>query len=216
MQRRFTIGIVSTVDPNKKQVPLRNTLKSLKPFLIPQDKQTRKVLRNTVFLISINKAVQASIPFIMKFAVNSVAVSIPSFPFSATLVVSFAMAKIVAVGTNELKSCIGTQLIQNSMQKIARASFKKLHEQEFIFHLQYGKEKVFTIHRAFDSFERMSRIITNMLGPLCIEFGVAFAILGIYCGPSYVISTAATLALYTGFTNWYSEKRRRWFRDMRK
>ena len=100
-----------------------------------------------------------------------------------------------------------TRFIQRGLRQLSETVFKHLHNLDTSFHKISSKNIVFGVNRAIRSIEPGLRFTVGFFSPIAFEFTLLCGMLGIYCGPLYLVNMLATLGAYTYFSREMSKAR---------
>ncbi|MEF2071006.1 ABCB family ABC transporter ATP-binding protein/permease [Consotaella aegiceratis] len=186
-----------------------STLRNLWPFMWPADRPDlrARVLWASVFLV-LAKVLTVLVPYFYKWATDSLDGSntardwLPlALTGALTLVVAYNIAKIIALGFNQLRDALFAQVGQYAVRQLARRTFVHMHALSLRFHLERrtgGLSRI--IERGTKGIEAIVRFtILNTL-PTILEFALTAVIFAFAYGVSYLVVVAVTVWLYGWFT----------------
>ncbi|CAG9465269.1 unnamed protein product [Pedinophyceae sp. YPF-701] len=183
-------------------------VKELKSHLWPPDNPEfrRRVAISLVLLVS-SKLLNVQVPFLFKYAVDSLTtagIPDPASAFAITpaaLLLGYGACKAGASLANEARNAVFANVTQETIRQVARDVFVHLHSMDLPFHLS---RQTGALSRTID---RGCRGINFLLGamvfnvvPTAFEFALVGSILAYKCGLPLAGLTAATMGAYTWFT----------------
>lgn len=167
------------------------------------------------------KALNVTVPFIFKYAVDiltadptgATAAATPLVTLMpATLLLGYGAARAGSALCNELRNAVFAKVVQGTIRDLANQVFEHLHQLDLKFHLS---RQTGAINRITDRGSRginfiLSSMVFNVV-PTFLEVSLVAAILAYKCGPAFAGLTAATITLYTlvtfGITSWRTKFR---------
>ena len=200
-----------------------STLVNLWPYMWPSDRPDLRlrVLYASFFLV-LAKLLTVGVPYFYKWATDALDGTdtatewLPLFVTGAiTLVVAYNIARVFAVGLNQLRDALFARVGQYAVRRLAFRTFVHMHELSLRFHMERrtgGLSRI--IERGTKGIDAIVRFtILNSL-PTFLEFALVAVIFGFTYGISYVIVIALTVWLYAWFTIKASDWRINIRRDM--
>ena len=200
-----------------------STLVNLWPYMWPSDRPDLRlrVLYATVFLV-LAKLLTVGVPYFYKWATDALDGAhtanewLPLLLTGAiTLVVAYNIARVFAVGLNQLRDALFARVGQHAVRRLAFRTFVHMHELSLRFHMERrtgGLSRI--IERGTKGIDAIVRFtILNSL-PTFLEFALVAVIFGFSYGISYVVVIALTVWLYAWFTIKASDWRINIRRDM--
>ena len=188
------------------------TLRNLWPYMWPADRPDLKarVVYAAAFLV-LAKLLTVAIPYFFKWATDALegneltGPGIGLLPAAllapVALVIAYNFARLSSVGLNQLRDALFARVGQHAVRQLASRTFRHMHALSLRFHLQRrtgGLSRV--IERGTKGIETIVRFTILNTAPTIIEFALVAAIFGFTYGVSYVLVTAATIAVYAWFT----------------
>ncbi|XP_024946039.1 ATP-binding cassette sub-family B member 7, mitochondrial isoform X2 [Cephus cinctus] len=204
-------------------------VKGMLSYIWPKDDQEiRNRVKLAVGLLVGAKLLNVGVPFIFKYAVDtlnahSVAaggeaiLSMNSAPETAatigiSLLIGYGIARAGAAGFNELRNAVFAKVAQHSIRRIAKNVFLHLHNLDLAFHL--GRQTG-ALSKTIDRGSRginfvLSAMVFNIV-PTIFELGLVSTILGIKCGGEFASVALGCVGIYTvytlGVTQWRTKFR---------
>ncbi|KAK3909944.1 ATP-binding cassette sub-family B member 7, mitochondrial [Frankliniella fusca] len=196
------------------KVNSKQMVKAMLSYVWPKDDpDIKKRVKLAVGLLVASKALNVSVPFLFKYAVDTLNVSPDGnilnlatasdtvLTYSVALLLGYGIARAGAAGFNELRNAVFARVAQHSIRKIARNVFLHLHNLDLSFHLS---RKTGALSKTIDRGSRginfaLSAIVFNIV-PILFELGMVATILGFKCGPEYAALSVGCVGLYTAFT----------------
>nr|WP_304502375.1 ABC transporter ATP-binding protein/permease [Aurantimonas sp. HBX-1] len=200
-----------------------STLVNLWPYMWPSDRPDlrMRVVYASVFLI-LAKLLTVAVPYFFKWATdaldgaNSAREWLPLIVTGAvTLVVAYNVARVIAVGLNQLRDALFARVGQHAVRRLAYQTFVHMHQLSLRFHLERrtgGLSRI--IERGTKGIEAIVRFTILNTVPTVLEFALVAVIFGVSYGLSYVVVVAVTVWLYSWFTIKASDWRIHIRRDM--
>ena len=156
-----------------------------------------------------SKLINTSVPFCFSHAVDSL--SSPETVVPAVVMASltcYGVARVSALGCGELRNAVFSRVSQHSIRKIGRSVFLHLHDLDLTFHLN---RQTGALSKTIDRGSRgisfaLSALYFNIL-PTAVELALVCGILAGTCGPAYAGVAFSTVAVYSAFTLYFTEKR---------
>ncbi|DBB05104.1 TPA: ABC transporter B member 25, variant 2 [Trebouxia sp. C0006] len=167
------------------------------------------------------KALNVTVPFMFKYAVDiltadptgATAAATPLVTLMpATLLLGYGAARAGSALCNELRNAVFAKVVQGTIRDLANQVFQHLHQLDLKFHLS---RQTGAINRITDRGSRginfiLSSMVFNVV-PTFLEVSLVAGILAYKCGPAFAGLTAATITLYTlvtfGITSWRTKFR---------
>ncbi|KAE8738969.1 ABC-transporter, subfamily B member 04 [Frankliniella occidentalis] len=196
------------------KVNSKQMIRAMLSYVWPKDDpDIRKRVKIAMGLLVGSKALNVSVPFLFKYAVDTLNVtpdgnilnlataSDTVLTYSVALLLGYGIARAGAAGFNELRNAVFARVAQHSIRKIARNVFLHLHNLDLSFHLS---RKTGALSKTIDRGSRginfaLSAIVFNIV-PTLFELGMVATILGIKCGPEYAALSVGCVGLYTAYT----------------
>jgi len=180
-------------------------------YIWPKDNRevkTRVVAALTLLVSS--KVVNTSVPFIFKYAIdtlntaNTLNLDSPEAAVATlvtTTLIGYGVARAGALGFSELRNAVFARVAQHSIRKIAQNVFRHLHNLDLGFHLN---RQTGALSKTIDRGSRgisfvLSAMLFNIV-PTLLELSLVCGILAYSCGPVYAGVAFSTVLLYSLFT----------------
>ncbi|WP_455482392.1 ABCB family ABC transporter ATP-binding protein/permease [Bartonella sp. B35(2025)] len=190
------------------------TLYNLWSYMWPTDRHDLKMrVMWAIFCLIVAKLILISVPYLFKYATNTLDASKLSVWFSSSLVIpiifvlAYNIARIVQAGLNQLRDSIFATVGQYAVRKLAYKTFVHIHGLSLRFHLERrtgGLSRV--IERGTKGIEAVVRFSILNTVPTVLEFILTALIFYINYGGYYFFIIVVTVGLYTLFTikasNW--------------
>ena len=210
-------------------------LRHLVQYLWPEgDPEARKRVVTAFSLMTLSKALNITVPFTFKYAIDAltaaevssagmaeavatVAASDPATLLAApaSLLMAYGVTRGAASACNEARNAIFNSVSQRAVRRVAGSVFGHLHSLDLDYHL--GKQTG-ALSRKVDRGQRgisfiLNAMLFNVL-PTTIEVSFVAALLGYRCGAEFGMLTAGTLAAYTAYTIGVTRWRTKFRKDM--
>ena len=175
----------------------------------PEERTVRRRVVTSGVLMLGSKLINTSVPFCFSQAVDSL--SSPETVVPAVVMASltcYGVARVSALGCGELRNAVFSRVSQHSIRKIGRSVFLHLHDLDLTFHLN---RQTGALSKTIDRGSRgisfaLSALYFNIL-PTAVELALVCGILAGTCGPAYAGVAFSTVAVYSAFTLYFTEKR---------
>lgn len=194
------------------------TLRRVLPYLWPKDPawvRWRVALALVVLVIS--KLVTVYTPVLYKGAVDALAAEgVPMLGLGAIgLTVAYGMARLMMVGTQQLRDVIFAPVTQRALRKLALETFRHIHALSMRYHITRktgGLSRI--IERGVKGVEFLLRFVLFSIAPLILELALVAIILTVLFDARYLLIVAGTIAVYVWFTFKVTEWRVKLRREM--
>jgi len=189
----------------------KDMIKAMAAYIWPKDNREVKtrVVAALALLVS-SKVVNTSVPFIFKYAVdtlntaNTLNLDSPETAVATlvtTTLIGYGVARAGALGCSELRNAVFARVAQHSIRKIAQNVFRHLHNLDLAFHLN---RQTGALSKTIDRGSRgisfvLSAMLFNIV-PTLLELSLVCGILAYSCGPVYAGVAFSTVLLYSLFT----------------
>ena len=183
------------------------TIRRVIPYLWPDDEPwvKRRVVIALVVLV-LSKVVAVVTPFFYKAAVDALSGNAPSgaamLGFGAVgLTVAYGMARLMAVGFQQLRDVVFARVGQRAMRQLAIETFRHIHALSMRYHITRktgGLSRI--IERGVKGVEFLLRFLLFNIGPLVLELLMVAAIFFWLFDVRYLAVVVATIAAYVWFT----------------
>ncbi|GAB4389305.1 ABCB family ABC transporter ATP-binding protein/permease [Albidovulum sp.] len=195
-------------------------LRRVAPYLWPPGESwvKRRVVLSLMALAAA-KVVAVLTPFLYKAAVDSLSGEGRGDAWllaigAVGLTVAYGMARIGAVGFNELRDLIFVRVGQRALRKLALETFTHIHRLSMRYHITRktgGLSRI--IERGVKGVEFLLRFMLLSVGPLILELSMVTVIFALAFDWRYAAVVLVTIALYVGWTfrvtEWRVKIRRR-------
>ncbi|KAH6557425.1 hypothetical protein KP509_1Z115500 [Ceratopteris richardii] len=207
-------------DNLEKPVADIRILQNLGSYLWPKDNTEFKVrLFISLGLLVAAKVLNVQVPFLFKYAVDDLSLSIGAATSAAgaaassssmiavalgtpvAVLVGYGIARAGAAACNELRNAVFAKVSQGTIRIVAKKVFLHLHNLDLQFHLS---RQTGALHRIIDRGTRgINFILTSMVFnvfPTFLEISMVAGILAYKFGAPFAWVTTVTVACYTAFT----------------
>ena len=183
------------------------TLRRVAPYLWPKGEgwvKRRVVLSLTALLIA--RLVSVSTPFFYKAAVDSLGGETRGEAWllaigAIGLTVAYGVARLSAVGFNELRDAIFVRVGQRALHKLALETFRHIHRLSMRYHITRktgGLSRI--IERGVKGVDFLLRFMLLSVGPLILELSLVTIIFAVVFDWRYAVVVMITIALYVTYT----------------
>ena len=183
------------------------TLRRVAPYLWPKGEgwvKRRVVLSLTALLIA--RLVSVSTPFFYKAAVDSLGGETRGEAWllaigAIGLTVAYGVARLSAVGFNELRDAIFVRVGQRALRKLALETFRHIHRLSMRYHITRktgGLSRI--IERGVKGVDFLLRFMLLSVGPLILELSLVTIIFAVVFDWRYAVVVMITIALYVTYT----------------
>ncbi|MDH4467352.1 MAG: ABC transporter ATP-binding protein/permease [Bacteriovoracaceae bacterium] len=198
------------------------TIKSLAKYLWPKDrKELQPFVVFSLLSLVIAKAVNVTVPFLLKASIDSLSGSKIELPFivllPASLVISYGAARILASIFGELRDFLFIRVAQNAQRKIALETFSHLHNLSLDFHLSRqtgGISRV--IDRGTKGVNFVLTFATFNILPTLIEIILVTGIVYYHFNFTFSLIMFGTIFIYIALTLFVTEWRMKFRKAMNK
>mmetsp|Transcript_31350 Transcript_31350/g.121081 ORF Transcript_31350/g.121081 Transcript_31350/m.121081 type:complete len:634 (-) Transcript_31350:2486-4387(-) len=211
-------------DSGVGKIPAATTtqvLRNLGKYLWPEDNPQvkRRVVLSMGLLLS-SKAMNVSVPFMMKHAIDSLSTVEASDAVSyapVAFLVGYGVIRTVAALTNELRNAVFSKVAQNAIQDVSVKAFRHIQDLDLEFHL--GRNTG-ALARAIDRGQRgidwvLRSMVFNVL-PTIAEVTMVATVLAYKFGPVFAGVSLGTVGLYATFTMMTTSWRTKFRKEMNK
>jgi ABC-type transport system involved in Fe-S cluster assembly fused permease/ATPase subunit len=191
-------------------------LKGLFPYLWPRDSlELRLRVVAAVALLVCAKAVNISVPFLYKHAVDILGGKYGPVVVPIFLVLAYGMARVCSQGFNELRDAVFAKVEQRAVRRLALSAFKHLHSLSLRFHLDRRTGGLArAIERGTQAVDFLLTFILFNIVPTVIEILIVCGILWRLYDWEFAAVTLATIVVYIGFTFAVTDWRVRFRQEM--
>ncbi len=140
----------------------------------------------------------------LKVAVNSLAVAGGMHTVCAAII-GYGFCRVASSMLNELRGTLVMKMNMNLIRSLSNRLFEHIHSLDLSFHRAGTRNTFYAVSRAVRNVESGLRFLLSHLTPTIVEFTMLGGMLSFYCGAKYAVDILITVALYSGFTKWYSK-----------
>ncbi|KAJ8901134.1 hypothetical protein NDN08_004994 [Rhodosorus marinus] len=206
------------------EIPAATTtqvLRNLGKYLWPEDNpQVKRRVVLSMGLLLGSKAMNVSVPFMMKHAIDSLSTVDASDAVSyapVAFLVGYGVIRTVAAFTNELRNAVFAKVAQNAIQDVSVKTFRHVQDLDLEFHL--GRNTG-ALARAIDRGQRgidwvLRSMVFNVL-PTIAEVTMVATVLAYKFGPVFAGLSIGTVGLYAAFTMMTTSWRTKFRKEMNK
>jgi ATP-binding cassette subfamily B protein len=190
------------------------TLRRVAPYLWPEGEGwvKRRVVLSLLALIAA-KVVSVTTPFLYKAAVDALAGEARADTWllalgAVALTVAYGVARVGAIGFNELRDVIFVRVGQRALRRLALETFTHIHRLSMRYHITRktgGLSRI--IERGVKGVEFLLRFMLLSVGPLILELTMVTVIFALAFDWRYAAVVMVTIALYMAFTFKVTEMR---------
>lgn len=183
-------------------------LRKLSVYLWPaDDAKVKKRVLLALGLLGASKLLSVSVPFLFKYAVDSISASssLAQLPGAvivptATLI-GYGAARAGASLSGEVRNAVFAAVARKAIVDVAVNTFRHLHALPLSFHLQRETGALArTIDRGQKGIDFLLRSMVFNVVPTVVEVSLVCGILGSRFGPAFAGVAATSVGLYTLFT----------------
>ena len=196
-------------DPNARHDGW-NTLKRFLPYLWPRDNPAlRWRIAVAVALIVLSTTVQLALPYLLKWAVDVMALTGPRpLQFAMLYVLAYSAGRFTGVGFDNLRNIVFERVGQDATRALAENVFAQLHRLSLRFHLARRTGEVTkVIERGTKSIDTMLYFMLFNIAPTVLQLIVVAVIFKLNFGWGLVGATALAIAAYIWVTRAITEWR---------
>ncbi len=183
------------------------TLRRVAPYLWPKGESwvKRRVLLSLAALL-VARLVSVSTPFFYKAAVDALGGEARGDAWllaagAVGLTVAYGIARLSAVGFNELRDAIFVRVGQRALRKLALETFRHIHRLSMRYHITRktgGLSRI--IERGVKGVDFLLRFMLLSIGPLFLELSLVTIIFALVFDWRYAVVVLVTIALYVTYT----------------
>jgi ATP-binding cassette subfamily B protein len=183
------------------------TIRRVAPYLWPASEPwvKRRVVLSLMALLTA-RLVSVSTPFFYKAAVDALGGETRGEAWllaigAIGLTVAYGIARLGAVGFNELRDAIFVRVGQRALRKLALETFTHIHRLSLRYHITRktgGLSRI--IERGVKGVDFLLRFLLLSVGPLILELTMVTVIFAVVFDWRYAAVVAITIALYVTFT----------------
>jgi len=201
------------------------TVRTLLPYLWPRDDMVARfrVVVASAFLVCAKIAV-VWVPVVYSWAVDALvpaggrtgtvsAAAVVAVPLA--LIVGYGLLRVAASGFGEMRDAVFAAVQQRTVRRVALQTFQHLHRMSLRFHLDRqtgGLSRA--IERGTVGIEQVLRMAVFNVIPTLLEVGLVVGILWYVFDWRFALVTLVAVALYLGFTLFFTNWRVRIRRTM--
>ncbi|HET9630179.1 MAG TPA: ABC transporter ATP-binding protein/permease [Novosphingobium sp.] len=187
-----------------------NTLSRFLPYLWPADNPAlrwRIVISSLLILAS--TAVQLSLPYLLKWAIDAMNITGPRLPALVLLMVlGYSAGRFLGTGFDNLRNIVFERVGQDATRALAENVFARLHKLSMRFHLARRTGEVTkVIERGTKSIDTMLYFMLFNIAPTVLQLGIVAVIFYLNFGWGLVAATALAVAAYIWITRAITEWR---------
>ncbi len=186
------------------------TLRRFLPYLWPSDRPTlRWRIAFAFLLILASKAVSLTLPYLLKWAVDTMSLRGPALlQLAMVFVLAYAAGRLGGVVFDNLRNIVFERVGQEATRQLAEDVFARLHQLSLRFHLARRTGEVTkVIERGTKSIDVMLYFMLFNIAPTVIELTVVAVIFYLNFGWGLVAATAVAVLAYIYVTRWITEWR---------
>jgi ATP-binding cassette subfamily B protein len=191
-------------------------LRDLVPYLWPRGAfELRLRVIAALLLLLGAKAVNISVPFLYKHAVDTLSGKYGLVVVPAMLIVAYGMARVCAQGFNELRDAVFAKVEQRAVRRLALSAFRHLHSLSLRFHLDRRTGGLArAVERGTQAIDFLLTFILFNIVPTVVEILIVCGILWRLYDWQFAAVTFATIAVYVAFTFLMTDWRVRFRQEM--
>ncbi|XP_076661848.1 ATP binding cassette subfamily B member 7 isoform X1 [Halictus rubicundus] len=203
---------------DREPVTASNMVKAMLRYIWPEDDpDIRKRVKLALGLLVSAKVLNVGVPFIFKYAIDtlnaqnitaggSAILSVETAPetvatVATSLLIGYGIARAGAAGFSELRNAVFAKVAQHSIRKIAKNVFMHLHNLDMAFHLS---RQTGALSKTIDRGSRGINFVLNAMVfnivPTVFELGLVSTILYLKCGGEYAAVALGCVGVYAIFT----------------
>ena len=186
------------------------TLQRFLPYLWPRDNPALRVrIVVAVLFILASTATQLSLPYLLKWAVDVMALTGPKvMQFAMLYVLAFAAGRLAGVVFDNLRNIVFERVGQDATRALAENVFAQLHRLSLRFHLARRTGEVTkVIERGTKSIDTMLYFMLFNIAPTVLQLLVVAVIFQLNFGWGLVAATALAVVVYIWATRTITEWR---------
>jgi ABC-type transport system involved in Fe-S cluster assembly fused permease/ATPase subunit len=197
------------------------TIRRVVPYLWPEGQTwvKRRVVLAMMALVA-GKLVSVYTPFLYKAAVDALSGQSRDDAWllvygAVGLTVAYGVARMLAVGFNELRDAIFVRVGQRALRELALETFSHIHRLSMRYHITRktgGLSRI--IERGVKGVDFLLRFVLFSIGPLILELSLVMVIFLVLFGWQYAAVVLVTITLYVVFTLRVTEWRVKLRREM--
>lgn len=204
---------------NGPEITSNEILRAMARYIWPKEDESvkKKVLISLGLLVGA-KALNVSVPFLFKAAVDKLNILSMDTPVDAaltvttSLIIGYGLARAGSAAFNEIRNAVFASVAQQSVRRIATNVFVHLHQLDLKFHLN---RRTGSLSKTIDRGSRainfiLSAMVFNIV-PTIFELALVSTILGMKCGAAFAgisVGCVGVYAIYTlAVTQWRTKFR---------
>ncbi|XP_017876686.1 ATP-binding cassette sub-family B member 7, mitochondrial isoform X1 [Ceratina calcarata] len=202
----------------KESVTSSNMIKAMLRYIWPRDDpDIRRRVKVAVSLLVGAKVLNVAVPFIFKYAIDTLntqhaantghaLLSLDTAPetvatVATSLLVGYGIARAGAAGFSELRNAVFAKVAQHSIRRIANNVFLHLHNLDMAFHLS---RQTGALSKTIDRGSRGINFVLNAMVfnvvPTVFELSLVSTVLYLQCGSEYATIALGCVGIYALFT----------------
>jgi len=186
------------------------TMARFLPYLWPRDnpRLRMRIVLASLFVLA-STAVQMTLPYLLKWAVDAMSVTGPKVMTVAMLTVTgYAAGRFIGVGFDNLRNIVFERVGQDATRSLAENVFAQLHRLSLRFHLARRTGEVTkVIERGTKSIDTMLYFMLFNIVPTVLQLLVVAVIFQLNFGWGLVAATGLAVAAYIWVTRTITEWR---------
>ncbi len=186
------------------------TLARFLPYLWPKDNRPLRMrVSIAVLFIALSTAIQLTLPYPLKWAVDAMGVTGPRVAqFAMLYVIAYAAGRLGGVIFDNLRNIVFERVGQDATRALAENVFGQLHKLSLRFHLARRTGEVTkVIERGTKSIDTMLYFMLFNIAPTVLQLIVVAVIFQINFGWGLVAATGAAVVAYIWVTRTITEWR---------
>ncbi len=210
-------SLSASADPKAAAGPRNDwqTIRTLLPYLWPQDAGMRLRVVVALVLMLAAKLVNVYVPILYKQAVDALSVEAVAVAVPVGILLAYGGARILSQAFGELRDAVFARVGQRAIRSVGLKTFQHLHGLSLRFHLDRqtgGLSRA--IERGTKGIEFLLNFMLFNILPTFLEIALVCGILWWLYDFSFALVTFLTIACYIGFTLGITEWRLKYRRAM--
>ncbi len=202
--------------PSKAPQNHWKTLRILWKHLWPKERKDLRIrVSIALFFLALAKGLNVAVPFLMKYAVDSLSSDNQTIMLPVAFIVSYGLARIMVALFGELRDLTFVKVQQHALRTIALSTFQHLHNLSLDFHLSRqtgGLSRV--IERGTRGIQFVLNFMTFNIVPTLLEIILVTAVLTYHLNIVFAGIVFVTILIYIFLTLWVTEWRLKFRRSM--
>jgi ATP-binding cassette subfamily B protein len=186
------------------------TLRRFLPYLWPADNPAlRWRIIVAVLLIALSTATQLTLPYLLKWAIDAMALAGPKLLQLAMIyVLAYSAGRFLGTAFDNLRNIVFERVGQDATRALAENVFAQLHRLSLRFHLARRTGEVTkVIERGTKSIDTMLYFMLFNIAPTVLQLAVVAVIFKLNFGWGLVVATALAIVAYIWVTRAITEWR---------